>query len=122
MRRPLSDKRRALRRFLFAMPSSRRLFFLPAALALVLCAGTWWLWPEGLALWRRIMVLSLSVALGFHLAAALKVRGVAAARTWLECVAFLLVMGAALHLPSAFGWLLLLIGWFWRFLVRNLWK
>lgn len=107
----------------FSSPSpSRKALLLPMACALALAAATAWLWPEGLALWRRIMVLILSVALGFHMAAALQVRGVAAARTWLECVAFLLVMGAALHLPSAFGWLLLLIGWFWRFLVRNLWK
>ncbi|MBB5031253.1 hypothetical protein [Prosthecobacter vanneervenii] len=95
---------------------------MPAALALVLGAGTWWLWPADSDLWRKVIAVFLSTALAFQVAVALRATGRAAVQAWLECGAFLLVQGAFLHLPSALGWLLLLTGWCWRFLVRNLWK
>lgn len=94
-------------------------------IALVLAIVTWWLWPADSALWRKAVAVILSIALGYQIALALSTQNsgrVAKAKNWLECPAFLLVMAAFYYLPAACGWLLLLTGWSWRFLVRNLWK
>lgn len=100
-----------------------RQFLLPRIIiSLLLATLTWWFWPGDSALWRKIIAIILSVALGFQIAAALSSRGVAAAKAWLECGAFLCVMAAFLHLPDFSGWVLLVIGWSWRLLVRNLWR
>ncbi|MGV3662118.1 MAG: hypothetical protein ACO1TE_18170 [Prosthecobacter sp.] len=107
------------------MPAAPRSFILPVLLALVLAVTTWFLWPADSALWRKVVAVVLSVGLAFQAATALgagRQGRVPAIKAWLECLAFPLVMGAFYHLPSARGWLLLLGGWSWRFLVRNLWK
>ncbi len=94
-------------------------------IALVLAIITWCLWPTESALWRKVVAVILSVGLGYQIALALRAQNsgrVAKAKNWLECPAFLLVMAAFNFLPAAYGWLLLITGWAWRFLVRNLWK
>jgi hypothetical protein len=95
------------------------------ALALALAASTWLLWPAGSEFWRKAITVILSVSLGFQIATAIGMARqgrVAAVKAWLECGAFPVVMAAFLYLPSVQGWLLLISGWFWRFLVRNVWK
>ncbi len=94
-------------------------------LAAVLCGGAWWLWPVEHALWRRVVAVMLAGGLSFQVAASLwsASQGRAAAlKAWLECGAFPLVMMGVYFLPEARGWILLVGGWSWRFLVRNLWK
>jgi|GEM_PF-1611955 len=98
---------------------------LSVALALLLALGMWFMWPKESELWRKGVALILSVSLGFQIAAAIaaiKQGRVAALKAWLECGAFPLVMAAFLFIPTVQGWLLLISGWAWRFLVRNLWK
>lgn len=94
-------------------------------IALVLAVATWCFWPVESAFWRKAAAVTLAVGLGYHIARAILTRDSAPAaklKNWLECPAFLLVMAAFYYLPAAYGWLLLLTGWAWRFLVQNLWK
>lgn len=85
----------------------------------------WWLLPETLELWRQGIMIALSVSLGFHIAQAIRATqrgGILALRTWLESLAFLWVMAAFWVLPSLQGWVLLVGGWSWRWMVKRLWK
>jgi len=94
-------------------------------IALVLAVVTWCFWPAESAFWRKAVAVILGIGLGYQIAHALRAQNsspVAKIKNWLECPAFLLVMAAFYYLPTAYGWLLLLTGWAWRFLIRNLWK
>lgn len=105
--------------------SQRQPIVLRAAIALMLAIATAWLWPADAGTWRKIAAITLSIALGFQTVVAFEARQrglVSAIQAWLECLAFPLVMGAVHYLPALLGWLLLLGGWSWRFLVRHLWK
>ena len=94
------------------------------SLGLVLAVSTGLLWPEASPLWRKGAALVLSVSLGFQITIAIAAskQGRAALKAWLECGAFPLVMSAFNFIPSVQGWLLLISGWAWHLLVRNLWK
>lgn len=86
---------------------------------------TWRLLPETFELWRQGVMIALSVSLGFHMARAIQTTqrgGITALQTWLDSLAFLWVMAAFSVLPSLQGWVLLMGGWSWRWMVRKLWK
>jgi len=72
---------------------------------------------------RKLAAVAVSVAMGFHIARAIGTRGrIVRNKAWLECLGFPLVISSFLYLPAVTGWILLISGWAWRFLVGNLWK
>lgn len=79
--------------------------------------------PSSVDLWRRVLVWVFSVTLGHQMAVALlsgRSGGATAARSWLECLSFPLLMMAVLQVPSTQGWVLAVAGLLWRPLVGRL--
>jgi hypothetical protein len=98
-------------------------FRLPILMALICLVIVWFILPTGLELWRKAICGILSVSLGYQIAAALRSTSKALRiQSWLECVAFPIVMVAFIFLPSLNGWILLGLGFGWRFLVRGLFR
>lgn len=80
-------------------------------------AGALLLLPPELGFWRKALVVTMSVGLGFQVAQAWMLSrqgGRISLPQWLECVPFLLGMGAALLLPAFSGWLLVAAAVLWR--------
>lgn len=90
---------------------------------MVLALAVWLGWPAGLGLMSKLAAVAVAAAMGFHLALAMVTQGrIARSKIWLECLGFPLVISSFLYLPTPTGWLLLISGWAWRFLVGNLWR
>ncbi len=105
------------------MTSPLSSFRLPILMALICLVSVWLILPTGLELWRKAICGILSVSLGYQIAAALRSNSKALRiQSWLECVAFPIVMMAFVFLPTLNGWILLGLGFGWRFLVGGLFR